>query len=72
MRRLNRLALLLSLVLLCAAATPREASAEHGAPYIQIGATRDGGFHLRVGHSYIAREVNVLVSEEHQQMVGTI
>ncbi len=63
MRRLNRLALLLSLVLLCAAATPREASAEHGAPYIQIGATRDGGFHLRVGHRYIAHPREVARAE---------
>ena len=50
MRSLIGTGLLLSLVLLFAAGAPREASAEHGTPYIQIGATRDGGFHLKVGH----------------------
>ena len=50
MRSLIGTGLLLSLVLLFAAGAPREASAEHRTPYIQIGATRDGGFHLKVGH----------------------
>ncbi len=54
MRRSTRTGLLLALVLLCAAATPSEASAEHRAPYFQIGATRDGGFRLRLGHTYVA------------------
>ena len=54
MRRLIRPGLLFSVVLLCAAAKPGEAAAEHSAPYIQIGATRDGSFHLRLGHPDIA------------------
>ena len=66
MRSLTRTGPLLALVLLCAAAAPREASAEHRAPYIQLGATRDGGFHLRLGHAYIAHPRGV-ASGEHRR-----
>ena len=54
MRNLTRRALVMSAALVCLAALPREAAAHHGEPFIQIGTTRDGGFHLRFGHPHIS------------------
>ncbi len=56
MRNLMRTVLVMPAALLCLAALPREATAHHGEPFIQIGATRDGGFHLRFGHPQISHD----------------